>query len=78
MKQIQAANEKISATQKQKTAVIQKSTRVPGDYENTAGDNDAENLSQAVKQEVVVKACKVKPDENRNSQKKGSEIPLDS
>ena len=56
MKDIKTAGKQIGYTKKEKTSIICNSARVPGDDENTEGDNNAEYLTNAMKKEVIIEA----------------------
>lgn len=62
MEHIQGANEKIGDAQKQKIAIVQESTWIPGKHEYADGNDNAEEFSDAVEEQVVVKARKVEPE----------------
>lgn len=67
MRQVQAADKKIGDTQKQKVIVVQEPAGVPGDHKNAARDEDAENLGQAVKKEVIIAAGQIKPEQDQQA-----------
>ncbi len=69
MKRIQGAYEKIGDAQEQKIAIVQESTWIPGKHEYTDGNDDAEKFGDAVEEEVVIQARKVKPEQNEYAKK---------
>ena len=68
-RRIQGAYEKISDAQEQKIAIVHESTWIPGKHEYADGNNNAEEFSDAVEEQVAVKARKVEPEQKQYAQK---------
>ena len=59
MEEVETAHEEISDSQEQEIVVVEMVSRVPGDDEYGAGNNDGENFSDTVEKKIVVNAAGV-------------------
>jgi len=66
MSQINKCHEEIGDAQEQEVPVVLDMPRIPGDNEYGEGDDDAEELSQGMKDEKIIQGAEIK-----NSQKQG-------
>jgi hypothetical protein len=65
MQKIHPPNEEIGDSDKNQIGVIDDRTGIPGKNENAEGDGDAEGFRDAVKEEKIVKARQVEPQEEK-------------
>ena len=61
--QIDAADEQISRSDDLEITVSHESVGIQGDHEYTAGDGNAEKLSEGVEKEIIESADNVEPEE---------------
>ena len=60
MKQIHRSHKEICDTEKQEIFVIKEMAGIPGKNKYAAGNDDAEQFSKTVEEQITVKACQVK------------------
>jgi hypothetical protein len=64
MQEVQTPHKEVGDPDEQEITVIHESSGIPGDHKDTAGDHDTECFSKAVKEEIVIKACQIEPEQD--------------
>ena len=74
MEEVQYGNKKVGDPQVNQIGVLGQIPAVPGDHEKGAGDNDAEELRDAMKQEIMVEAGQVETNHHQKADHQGSGV----
>jgi hypothetical protein len=70
MNKIQPPHEKIGDSNQEEIVVTDKLSRVPGDHEYAAGNNDREEFGNTMEEKVIIEAAEIESDQCQHAQKK--------
>ena len=68
MQKIHSGHEKAGNAQEKQKVIVQKLPGIPGNKKNGTGDNNAENLGQAVKKKIVLNAGQIQAKDRQSAQ----------